>query len=71
LCKKMLATPVWVDEDELESVYLNCPNGYAVDHIVPLQGKNVSGLHVPWNLQYLTRSDNSKKKNKHESDGYV
>jgi 5-methylcytosine-specific restriction endonuclease McrA len=37
---------------------------HEVDHEIPLQGENVSGLHVPWNLQILTRSENRKKHNK-------
>lgn len=34
-----------------------------VDHIIPTKGKNVSGLHVLNNLQYLTPSQNNSKKN--------
>lgn len=55
------ATPRWVDQSALEMIYTNCPDGHQVDHIVPLCGKNVTGLHVPWNLQYLPALENARK----------
>jgi hypothetical protein len=57
-------TPVWSNLDKIKDIYEKCPPGYEVDHIVPLQGKLVSGLHVPENLQYLPMSQNRAKGNK-------
>lgn len=54
----------WSDLEEISAIYAKCPEGYHVDHIVPLQGENVSGLHVSSNLQYLTAEENIKKHNK-------
>jgi hypothetical protein len=73
---KIQATPSWLTAEqleEIESIYLEAKrleqlDGIKrhVDHIVPLKGKNVRGLHVPWNLQILTARENIIKSNKLE-----
>jgi len=71
---KMLRTPKWLTEDDLwmmEEAYelavlRTSMTGVAwhVDHIIPLQGDDVSGLHVPANLQVIPGYENIRKGNK-------
>ena len=71
---KKCRTPKWLTSDDfwmIEETYNLAVRrrdltGFAwhVDHIVPLQGKQVSGLHVPWNLQVIPWRDNLRKGNK-------
>jgi hypothetical protein len=72
--KKLKATPKWLTKEQwnqIDAFYkeaarlfkeTNIP--HEVDHIIPLQGKNVSGLHVPWNLRVITEHENRSKSNK-------
>jgi hypothetical protein len=72
--KHKQATPKWLTQEHkaqikqfyLDAMLVSKVTGvpYAVDHIVPLRGELVSGLHVPWNLAVITREENSKKSNK-------
>ena len=62
--RKRKACPLWADLKAIEAIYMGCPSGYEVDHIVPLKGETVCGLHVAWNLQYLPMSINRSKRNK-------
>lgn len=62
------ATPSWVDLREIETFYYEawCKTKetgipYHVDHIVPIRGRNVRGLHVPWNLQVIPAQENMRK----------
>jgi hypothetical protein len=68
---KLQATPGWLTQDHLEEIrafYVEAQRRtqetgikYSVDHIIPLQGKDVCGLHVPWNLQVIPLLDNIRK----------
>lgn len=58
-----LATPSWANLDIIKRVY-DCAEGDHVDHIIPLQGELVCGLHVENNLQYLSPEENMRKSNK-------
>jgi hypothetical protein len=60
----LLRIPKWANTLAIKEFYKNCPEGYHVDHIVPLQGKEVSGFHVLNNLQYLPALENMSKGNK-------
>lgn len=70
-CGKLRRTPKWADKKAIQSIYRYCATlrkstgiRYEVDHIIPLQGEFVSGLHVASNLQILTKTENLKKNNK-------
>lgn len=74
---KLKRTPTWLSEEEKTRIKCyyqlaamrsrESGEQWHVDHIVPLQGKTVSGLHVPWNLQVITAKENISKGNKFDN----
>jgi len=81
IATKLNATPKWLSKNDLDWIdayYVEAQKHkemfgmvLAVDHIVPLKGKQVCGLHVPWNMCLRTKSDNSKKHNKLTDEAYL
>ena len=72
--RKKQAQPPWLTEEhfnQIKAIYKNSKRmkkltgiEHHVDHIVPLAGKNVCGLHVPWNLQVIPAKHNLEKNNR-------
>lgn len=59
--RKRLRAVYASEKQAIKALYNNCPENMVVDHILPLFGKTISGLHVLANLQYLTNQENSLK----------
>lgn len=70
---KLNRTPAWADRDKIKNLYIEAAlltesTGIQmhVDHIVPMQGELVSGLHVEYNLRVIPASENQAKFNRFE-----
>ncbi len=69
--KRKNRVPVWADISKMQEIYKKCRQRsidtgipHEVDHIVPLCGKAVSGLHIESNLRIIPKTENRKKSNK-------
>lgn len=75
---RIRATPQWLtasDHAAIAAVYVEARRledstgvPHEVDHVVPLRGKRVCGLHVPWNLRAIPTEENRRKSNKCPDD---
>lgn len=67
---KSEATPSWANKVEVRKIYVEAKTltkstgvQHDVDHIIPLKGRNVCGLHVESNLRVITADENRRKSN--------
>jgi hypothetical protein len=65
---KLQASPLWADQEKIKQIYATRPEGYHVDHIIPLQHPLVCGLHCEFNLQHLPAAENLTKHNRFDLD---
>jgi hypothetical protein len=67
----MRAIPGWAEHEIIELIYAEAAHrALEVDHVIPLRGKLVCGLHVHINMQLLTRSQNARKRNSFHPDDH-
>lgn len=62
--RKRRAIPIWANQDAMNQIYLEARikgPSFEVDHVIPLKGKTVCGLHWEGNLEIITRRDNRVK----------
>ncbi len=69
--EKLNRLPRWADQQEIEQVFRDAPDGLEIDHEFPLQGELVSGLHVHNNLRYLPARENARKHNNFDPRRFV
>ena len=69
---KMKRKPTWYCDTDCKAIYKEARRlKLTVDHIIPLQGELVSGLHWAHNMQLLTHTENCSKSNKFNPNTYV